>query len=242
MCKSIEITIDPYGILRAFPGDCDDDGRACRDLSAPYRTLGRVVADVDRGTSHVVAIDVDIKDRAAFEAAAARCGMVAVDTGEWGWYGRWVNDYAADNAAYRHGVSVEDYGKCDFALEQADGPVGKAALAALADGRRLTPAEVEALRVEHHGADWRTNTGKPYSVGVTRNADGKYKLAYDFYAGGNGLMAKIGDEGRLLAQHYGVQTARNVATLQRHRIVSESKLPDGSIRLQVQVPARLKIG
>lgn len=32
------------------------------------------------------------------------------------WWGHWVGDFDADSAAYKNGIAVEDYGKCDHAL------------------------------------------------------------------------------------------------------------------------------
>lgn len=38
------------------------------------------------------------------------------------WYGRWVNDYGADDAAYHQGIKPEDYGKCSHALSVPGNP------------------------------------------------------------------------------------------------------------------------
>lgn len=35
----------------------------------------------------------------------------------WAWYGKWMNDYAAKDAAYKLGIKPEDYGKCDHAIK-----------------------------------------------------------------------------------------------------------------------------
>lgn len=32
------------------------------------------------------------------------------------WFGRWVNDYAKEDAAYKLGIKPEDYGKCEHAI------------------------------------------------------------------------------------------------------------------------------
>ncbi len=32
------------------------------------------------------------------------------------WFGKWVDDFHGDKAAYRHGINPEDYGKCDHAI------------------------------------------------------------------------------------------------------------------------------
>jgi len=67
--------------------------------------------------SHVVVIQLEVKDLEALKTAAERLGATLVkDQKTFRWYGRWMNDYSADNAAYRQGVSTKDYGKCDHAI------------------------------------------------------------------------------------------------------------------------------
>jgi hypothetical protein len=192
--------------------------------------------------SHVISVDVTVKDPKALAAAGDNCSMIDVDTPDWGWFGRWVNDYSADNAAYKNGITPAQYGKCEFALVQRDSPLGQAELAARAAGRRLTPAEVEAIRVKHYGKDWRTNTSKPYDVGVITNPAGPgYKLVYDFYSGGNGLRAKIGEDANTLRQHYSLETSKRVAARLGHRQLGVETLENGDIKLRVEVATKNKI-
>jgi hypothetical protein len=67
--------------------------------------------------SHVVVIQLEVKDLEALDAACKQLGATLVrDQKTFRWYGRWMNDYSADNAAYRNGISAEDYGKCDHAI------------------------------------------------------------------------------------------------------------------------------
>ena len=33
------------------------------------------------------------------------------------WYGKWMDDYSATDAAYRNGISPEEYGKCDHVIK-----------------------------------------------------------------------------------------------------------------------------
>jgi hypothetical protein len=51
---------------------------------------------------------------------------------------------------------------------------------------------------------------KAYEIGVVKRADGKpgYQLVWDFWAGGYGLRAKIGNDGGLLKQSYAVMRAK----------------------------------
>ena len=71
--------------------------------------------------SHVVTVDLSIEDSvdglAALEAAAARLGM-EFRRGQrtFAWYGRWLSDYHAQDAAYKHGIDPADYGTCEHAL------------------------------------------------------------------------------------------------------------------------------
>jgi len=71
--------------------------------------------------SHVVVIQLEVKDLEALKTAAERLGAtLVIDQKTFRWYGRWMNDYSADNAAYRQGISAKDYGKCDHAITHPD--------------------------------------------------------------------------------------------------------------------------
>ncbi len=63
--------------------------------------------------SHVVAnTEFVITDLDAFAAACEMRGMeFRRNQKTWKWYGRWVKDYHAADAAYKHGIKPEDYGK-----------------------------------------------------------------------------------------------------------------------------------
>ncbi len=67
--------------------------------------------------SHVSRIQIVITDLASLGKAAAQIGMELVEGQKtYKWYGTWVNDYSAEDAAYRHGIDPKDYGKCEHAL------------------------------------------------------------------------------------------------------------------------------
>jgi hypothetical protein len=73
--------------------------------------------------SHVTAVDLEIKDLDCLAEAAEEIGLELMrDQKKWKWYGRWVRDYHADDAAYKNGVDPKDYGKCDHALRVKDRP------------------------------------------------------------------------------------------------------------------------
>lgn len=52
------------------------------------------------------------------------------------WFGKWVNDYSRDDAAYRRGVKPEDYGKCTHMIRVKGAPAGhyEAGLVRMSDG------------------------------------------------------------------------------------------------------------
>lgn len=67
--------------------------------------------------SHVATVEIEVKDIAAIKAACEELGLVFHEGKEtFKWYGRWVNDYSANDAAYKHGIDPKDYGKCKHAI------------------------------------------------------------------------------------------------------------------------------
>lgn len=72
----------------------------------------------------------------------------------------------------------------------------------------------------------------PYEIGVVDRRDGKpgWQLMWDFYRGGYGLQAKVGEGCGLLKQAYAVAAATRVARLQGFA-VTERTLPNGEIKL-----------
>lgn len=64
--------------------------------------------------SHVVNIQLEIKDLDALEAACKALGLTYDRTAtKWRWYGKWMNDYSGKDAAYKHGIEPSRYGKAD---------------------------------------------------------------------------------------------------------------------------------
>lgn len=67
--------------------------------------------------SHVATVEVQIKDLAALKKACERLGLEFKENCKtYKWYGRFMNDYAGSNAAFKHGLKPEDYGKCEHAV------------------------------------------------------------------------------------------------------------------------------
>ncbi len=70
--------------------------------------------------SHVAKVELEIKDLESLAKACSALGLEFVANQEsFKWYGRWVNDYSAADAAYRNGIDVKDYGKCQHAIRVA---------------------------------------------------------------------------------------------------------------------------
>ena len=68
--------------------------------------------------SHVVSIKTEFRDLKAVQAACAELGMTFKENQKTiRWYGRWVNDYDAEDAAYKLGIEPKLYGTCDHAIE-----------------------------------------------------------------------------------------------------------------------------
>ena len=71
--------------------------------------------------SHVVSIKTELKDLDAARLAAEELGgQLLTEVKQGRWYGRWVNDYGAKDAAYKLGIRPEDYGKCDAVIRFKD--------------------------------------------------------------------------------------------------------------------------
>lgn len=63
--------------------------------------------------SHITKIEIEVTDLAALKAACRRLGFTFVEGKEtYAWFGRFVGD-----APLPEGVSVEELGKCDHAIE-----------------------------------------------------------------------------------------------------------------------------
>ena len=67
--------------------------------------------------SHVVSIKTEFTDLAALKAACAELGLTFHEGQKTiRWFGRWVNDYSREDAAYKLGIKPELYGTCDHAV------------------------------------------------------------------------------------------------------------------------------
>lgn len=67
--------------------------------------------------SHVSSMKLAINDLDALDKACKALGLELVrDQKTFRWFGRWMNDFDAADAAYRNGIDVKDYGKCEHAI------------------------------------------------------------------------------------------------------------------------------
>lgn len=68
--------------------------------------------------SHVAAVLAEIDNLDALEAACKELGLTFVHGQKtFKWFGEWVGDYNAQDAAFKHGIDPKDYGKCAHAIK-----------------------------------------------------------------------------------------------------------------------------
>lgn len=75
-----------------------------------------------------------------------------------------------------------------------------------------------------------------YEIGVCPRRDGKagYILQWDFYAGGYGMVSRVGDGAQKLKQAYASQVALKAARAQGFRVLGKTQKADGTVIYQVQ--------
>lgn len=156
--------------------------------------------------SHVVTVETIVTDLECLEKACADVGLV-LRRGKktFKWYGRWVRDYHASDAAYKAGIDPKTYGKCEHAIEVPDN--------ANAYGVGLVPVD--------GGKGWRL-VWDFYAGGLGLCE----KLSNDK----NGQ-----DAGKLLHAYATRVVQKTVARNPKHRITSRHKLPDGTTVIRVAV-------
>lgn len=159
--------------------------------------------------SHVVSLDLEIHDLAALEAACKRIGLeLRRNQKTYRWWGRSAGDYPLPQ-----GFTADELGSCEHAIG--------------------IPNDTETHRCYAPGAS--IGVGMipgAYEVGVVRRRDGRpgWTMLWDFYDGGYGLEAVVGENCSKLKQAYGVEVAKRKAIQQGFR-VQERKLPNGSVQL-----------
>lgn len=67
--------------------------------------------------SHISTVDIEINDLQALRESCKLLGLELVEGQKtYRWYGRFMNDYHGDDAAYKHGIDPKNYGKCEHAI------------------------------------------------------------------------------------------------------------------------------
>jgi len=67
--------------------------------------------------SHLVTVAVEVRDLNALKKACERLGFQFVaGATRFEWFGRWMDDYDGADAAHRHGIKPEDYGRCQHKI------------------------------------------------------------------------------------------------------------------------------
>ena len=67
--------------------------------------------------SHIAKVELQVMDLAALQEAAEKLGGEYLPNEKsWRWYGRFMNDYSGQDAAYRHGIKPERYGTADAGI------------------------------------------------------------------------------------------------------------------------------
>jgi len=65
--------------------------------------------------SHMAIIDITIQED-QLDALELACQMRGIQLNrgqsDWRWFGSWMDDYHRQEAAYKHGIKPEEYGKC----------------------------------------------------------------------------------------------------------------------------------
>lgn len=68
--------------------------------------------------SHVATIDLIIKNMDALKRTCEDLGLTLKENQKtYRWFGKWVQDYHAEDAAYKNGIDPKDYGRCEHAVE-----------------------------------------------------------------------------------------------------------------------------
>jgi len=150
--------------------------------------------------SHVACVSIEVKDLDALGEAAKRLGLELV-RGQKEY--RWYGQSVGD-FPIPEGFTAEDLGKCENAIR--------------IQGTKGGPSDPA-------GTD-------PYEIGIVKRRDGKpgWSLIWDFFAGGYGLLSKVGKDCVNLKREYAAVVAAKQARLNRFQ-VHESRQADGRIVL-----------
>jgi len=72
--------------------------------------------------SHVAVVDVEIKSLDDLAKACKALGLeYDREATKWVWFGSWYNDFSRADAAFKHGIAPERYGKADAGVIKIPG-------------------------------------------------------------------------------------------------------------------------
>jgi len=72
--------------------------------------------------SHVATVEIEVEDIDVLEEVCKENGWsLNRNQKTFKWYGKWVNDFHGDTAAYKHGIDPKNYGKCEHAINVKKG-------------------------------------------------------------------------------------------------------------------------
>ena len=156
--------------------------------------------------SHVAVVAVRISDMASLKAA---CKAVGLEFKEgqttYRYYGQWLNDFNAADAAYKNGIDPKTY--------------GKNATHAIGIPDNTSSYEIGIVKVDAKGGD----DGK---------CDGViYNLVYDKWAGGHGLEAVAGKDCSTLTKAYTTEVTKKHLISKGYSYNSTKTLKDGTVEL-----------
>lgn len=177
--------------------------------------------------SHVATIEIEITNLSDLKAACAEMGLVFEEGQDrYEWFGKHVGDFALPE-----GFAESDLGRCEHAIRLSDSD----RIAAITAQRQAISDKFAAVGRTPTADDFVNWVKSPYEIGVVRRRDGKpgWALLWDFWQGGYGLQAKVGENGGLLKK--AIATAASIRTMaaQGYRCQRQT-LDNGSVKLVFQ--------
>lgn len=84
------------------------------------------------------------------------------------------------------------------------------------------------------------DSAQAYEIGVVPRRDGKpgFALLWDFWQGGYGLTAKIGEQAEKLKQGYALHATVRAAQRLGHTVLGQQRQPNGAVVLRLQQGGR----
>ncbi len=160
-------------------------------------------------------------DLGALKMACQQLGLEFCENQtEYKWYGTWVNDYGRDDAAYKHGIKPEDYGKCTHAI-------------------RVPWTEEEAAAYEVNPKN------RPYEAGLVKMPDGGFAVVFDHWSAGKGakqLQERLGWNGtdctKLMQETTKLKIVLTAVQQDGHRVKEIETLPGGKLRVVLGIQKR----